>query len=82
MLVHKQSEGKKKKQEFEQSNAGLSALGEVIPGPGGIAEAGVWFGLPQIPLGSVSPTVSFIESKILAQRLQEGGQLPGRFSES
>ena len=41
MLVQKQSEGKEKKQEFEQSNAGLSALGEVIPGPEGIAEVGV-----------------------------------------
>ena len=41
IMIQKQSKGKGKKQEFEQSDAGLSALSEVILGPEHIAEVGM-----------------------------------------
>lgn len=49
--MQKTKQGKGKEQEFGQSDAGLSALSEVILGPEQTAKVGVWFGLPQIPLG-------------------------------
>lgn len=51
IMMQKQRKGKGKKQEFEQSDAGLSAFSEVILDPEHTAEFGVWFVLPEIPLG-------------------------------
>lgn len=81
MLVQKQSRGKEKKnQEFEQFNARLfhPQWGHSWP------RRYSWsWGVSLDSPGErvVSPLVSFIDSKILAQRLQGGGQLPGRFME-